>query len=1251
MLVDCREFYALLTEMTRRLQAGDVVADVLQDTLGQLQQGWGVQHLALYRNEQLVLSSGETFHPGQLPDTWQVEKRANTNGETWFCPVMVHQQKWGWLVAHWLVPPAESITAQGKLFTAHLGLVIAATGWEYAATVKPGFHQTTLADEPYHFLLDVLPIGVALRNPAGDFIYVNEYLVEQLLQMPPHELLGRGWITVLHPEDRGRVIQSWLRRTQPPLYQKEEYRLKRQNGSVIYLREQSVALNNPDGMTVGFIAIFTDITEEKTLQSLLTKNEQKYRQIVEYQTDFLAYSLPDQTITFANRCLYEALGYSLESAELVGMKWEQVVLNPEDLQILEQHIRQLTPKNPIFSYINPVRGKQGQILEVEWLNLGIFDDAGHLLSIQSIGRDITLLRQTERELRESQERFSTLLGNIPGMVYRYHPATPEHPDAFSYLSSGAEDIFEFTVEEIKANPRETWMRCTHPEDLDLLLSSIQTAVANQGSWFCEWRIITPSGKLKWLQGRSQMRQQSEGEPYWDGILLDITEKKNTELQLAQQAEFLHRILVATQAIIYVYDLVEQRNVFVNNEIEFLLGYSVTEIQAMGNQLLPNIIHPEDLPKVQALHENLAGIRDKEGFEVTYRVRTKSGEWRWMLSQDRVLSRDKQGLPKQVLGVATDITELKNTELALAEKQQLLDNVLSNLPVAVLRYQLCPDGREALLYVSAGCEKVYGVTAEEAIQNIPKLWGLVVPEDLLSLKQLTQQSAQNLSIIETEFRIRTPQGQLKWLRIYGQPERQADGSTIWDSVFLDITSKKEAQLALQKLNQELEQRIHDRTLILQKQAQKEGSLRLIIETIHQAVSIEQMLKVVLDSARQNLGCDRVVLYKFNPDWSGYFVAESVAPGWVSVVTEPLSTLSDHCLEETQGGRFQQHYILVSNDIYQSGFTPCHIEVLEKFQARAFVITPVFLENKLWGLLAAYQNSGSRIWQMDEIDFLQHIGLHLAIALRQSELYQAAQAQVVELQKLNKLKDEFLSTVSHELRSPMHNIKMGLKMLELKLQKSGILADTELGISRYLDILKSSTERETNLINDLLDLARLNADELTLELTQVDVREVLDKILPPIEERTQTQNQGFTVQLPTEFCPLYTHQHSLERILQELLHNACKYTPAGETITLAIERESERFCCFRVINTGVDIPPAEQERVFDNFYRIPTHDPWQYGGTGLGLALVKKLVERLGGTIRLTSENKRTEFAVRLPISCPREGEMATTHQLSDDSLAS
>jgi PAS domain S-box-containing protein len=798
-------------------------------------------------------------------------------------------------------------------------------------------------------------------------------------------------------------------------------------------------------------------------------------------------------------------------------------------------------------------------------------------------------------------------------------------------------LFECTPDQFTA---DMFINLTHPEDLELLLSSIETAVTNQTNWFCEWRIITPSGKIKWLQGRSQIRQPQEGQNYWDGIVFDITEKKDTELQLAQQAEFLHRIPLATQAIIYIYDLVEQRNVFVNPEIELILGYSVAEIQAMGSQLATHLIHPEDLPRMQASDRELIQNNGNKSSEVTYRVRTKSGEWRWLLSQERVWRRDEQGVPCQILGVAVDITKLKETELALAESQKLLDNILHNLPVAVWRYQLWPDGREALLYLSAGCEKIYGVTAAEAMADIQKLWNLVVPEDLPALKNLMQESARNVSIIETEFRICTPQGQIKWLQLCGQPERQADGSTIWNSVLSDITPRKEAELALQTLNQELEQRVHERTLILQKQAQKEGLLRLIIETIYQAPSIEQMLQVVLDSTRTNLGCDRVVVYKFNPDWTGYFLAESVAPGWAPVMIAPLTTLADHCLEETQGGRFQQHYILVSNDIYQSGFSPCHIELLEKFQARAQVIIPIFLRDKLWGLLSAYQNSGPRIWQTDEIDFLQHIGLHLAIALRQSELYQAAQAQVVELQKLNKLKDEFLSTVSHELRSPMHNIKMALKMLELKLKRSGVLDDDELGVARYLDILKTATDRETHLINDLLDLARLNADELQLELTQVDVRQVLDRILPAIEERTQSQNQTFIVQTPAEFCPLYTHQDSLERILQELLHNACKYTPAGETITLAIERESERFCCFRVINTGVDIPPEEQKRVFDHFYRIPTHDPWQYGGTGLGLALVKKLVERLHGTIRLTSEHKRTEFAVSLPVSCTAQGEAET-----------
>lgn len=414
------------------------------------------------------------------------------------------------------------------------------------------------------------------------------------------------------------------------------------------------------------------------------------------------------------------------------------------------------------------------------------------------------------------------------------------------------------------------------------------------------------------------------------------------------------------------------------------------------------------------------------------------------------------------------------------------------------------------------------------------------------------------------------------------------------------------------------------------------LRLIIGTIHESLDIAKTLPVVLNETRATLACDRVVIYRFNPDWSGYFLAESVGDGWVPVVTGSMTTLSDHCLQETQGGRFQQHYVLVSHDIYQSGFSPCHIKLLEQFQARAQVVIPIFLEQKLWGLLAAYQNSAPRIWHTDTIEILQQVGLHLAIAIRQNELYQAAQAQVVELQKLNTLKDEFLSTVSHELRSPIHNIGMAIKMLELRLQRAGILTDLELNIEPYLHILKTATQRETNLINDLLDLARLNANAVDLILEPVDIQPILARLLPAIQERAEAQNQNFTVHLPEHFCPFPSHADSLERILQELLHNACKYTPAQERITLAIAYQQDT-CEFRVTNTGVEIPPDSQERVFDKFYRIPRHDPWAYGGTGLGLALVKKLVERLHGKIHLMSENNRTEFRVSFPLNTPRSSE--------------
>jgi signal transduction histidine kinase len=137
-----------------------------------------------------------------------------------------------------------------------------------------------------------------------------------------------------------------------------------------------------------------------------------------------------------------------------------------------------------------------------------------------------------------------------------------------------------------------------------------------------------------------------------------------------------------------------------------------------------------------------------------------------------------------------------------------------------------------------------------------------------------------------------------------------------------------------------------------------------------------------------------------------------------------------------------------------------------------------------------------------------------------------------------------------------------------------------------------------------------------------------VAEPFIERVRQQNQTLTLDIQ-DLPEIETDLSYLERILSELLNNACKYTPPQERITVSAHVEDEMFS-LRVSNSGVEIAPAERDRVFDKFYRIPNSDPWKHGGTGLGLALVKKLAEHLGGSIRVESANQLTHFIVTLPL---------------------
>ncbi|NJK72600.1 MAG: GAF domain-containing sensor histidine kinase [Synechococcaceae cyanobacterium SM2_3_60] len=263
---------------------------------------------------------------------------------------------------------------------------------------------------------------------------------------------------------------------------------------------------------------------------------------------------------------------------------------------------------------------------------------------------------------------------------------------------------------------------------------------------------------------------------------------------------------------------------------------------------------------------------------------------------------------------------------------------------------------------------------------------------------------------------------------------------------------------------------------------------------------------------------------------------------------------------------------------------------------------------------------------ELSLVQQVANQCAIAVRQARLYTAAQQQVRELERLNHLKDDFLSTVSHELRTPLTSMRMSIQMLELTQQEHAFSSKQQ----EYLRVLHSECQREIALVNDLLELQRLEAAHDDRPLDPLDLRPWLEQHLAA----TQATREVRKLHLKTSGLadlPGYVWASTLrwERIVQELITNACKYTPPGGTIELKVAWQNSVLTL--AIRNTASIPAAELERVFERFYRIPQLDRWQQGGTGLGLALVKQVVEYLGGSISASSDHQWTEFTVHLPAS--------------------
>lgn len=771
-------------------------------------------------------------------------------------------------------------------------------------------------------------------------------------------------------------------------------------------------------------------------------------------------------------------------------------------------------------------------------------------------------------------------------------------------------------------------------------------------------------KPYWLRLQGQPIKNEKGELIgFFALEENITQEKENEGRF-------RKVLENIGDNVWEHDLKTGITYFSKSDNNFL-GYSTTEL-TNNQELWWNSVHKEDLHLLIESDKKYKSS-GSESHNLEYRIINRDGSIKWVLDRGVVIERDFTGKPLRITGTHTDITAIKHIESELANRVKQFQSLSENIPGVLYEYEFRKDGTEGLRYISPAIEKIFGIRPDQFNDYID----YIHPDDRKIILQGNKESRDHLKPFYAEARLIVPGKELKWHSVHSSFSYKTEtGDDIFTGLMLDITNRKTAEQKLDEQRAFYEDILNKmpadivvfnpyhqylfvnpkaipddntRTWVIGKKDEEycnyrglpshviENRKEVFRQTLSTKLDVEWEEKLISTTGQEHFLLRRLfpVLDKDKnvTQVIGYGIditERKTAEQTIRVNEEKYRGIIDNMnlglMEIDKNGKidFANQTLLNMADL--SVEEAVGYNAINFLHAESIYPVKQKMQNRSSGISEAYETQtdikGKKGWWFVSSapkysSFGEHTG-STVICLditKQKSLEQELIQSREQAELLAKTKEIFLANMSHEIRTPMNAIiGMGNQLGKTELNEQQ---------SFYLNTIKTAAENLLVIVNDILDLSKIEAGKLTIEKIGFEPQKVIQNAIQVLLYKAEEKG----LKLTNSFCDthlanvLIGDPYRLNQVILNLMSNAIKFTEKGSVnieCRVTKEDDSSQTVRFSIIDTGIGMDRQFVEKLFDKFSQEYESISRKYGGTGLGMSICKELVNLMGGTIHVESE---------------------------------